>query len=591
MSELFLTVLNMSLKASYVILFVIIVRLLLKKAPKVFSYALWGVVAFRLIIPISVESMFSLMPRNTNAVPIPNDIIYQQSPKINSGIKAVDSFVNNSLPVPAIEASVNPLQFYVEIGAYIWLLGIAALLVYSFVSGLVLKRQLKGAILIEKNIFEAHNLQTPFVIGLISPRIYLPVGLGKEERDYILLHEQIHVHRKDHIIKALAFLILSIHWFNPLVWIAFMLMGTDMELSCDERVMRAMNNVNIKKPYANLLLSLAAERHIINGSPLAFGEGNVKLRIKNVLNYKRPTFWLTAGAIAVTIIVAVGLLTNPITAKSDYTTLISQLLENKTENVGNNSKVDAIISLLAFPEKVVYDSFEIFIESKPPTITVNLKTDTETRNFYSGEANQQEFEDNAIIMFALIGDVEYINFNLDDGFIPYTVQYTREWANRLYGKDVRDFTASKEEFNKLINGTSVNGNDSTIESIAREYINKEIINYEQIGIEIIDSKISSLELVTRPGLDNIADRTVYVFLLEYRLLPKDLSKAKLSLSVGMRMDEEGWITEWSSMGQPLIVAFEEEGKAELIGFLWTAEISEKNGGLEAAVKTLLERRD
>jgi len=242
----------------------------------------------------------------------------------------------------------------------------------------------------EKNIFEAHNLQTPFVLGLISPRIYLPVGLGKEEQYYILLHEQTHVHRKDHIIKALAFLILSIHWFNPLVWIAFMLMATDMELSCDERVMRVMNNVNIKKTYANLLLSFAAERHIINGSPLAFGEGNVKWRIKNVLNYKRPTFWLTAVALAVTIVVAVGLFTNPITAKPDDTTLISQLLENKTENVGNNSKVDAIISLLTFPEKVVYDSFELFSDSKPMAITVNLKTDTETRNFYSGEANQQE---------------------------------------------------------------------------------------------------------------------------------------------------------------------------------------------------------
>ena len=136
-----------------------------------------------------------------------------------------------------------------------------------------------------------------------------------------------------------------------------------------------------------------------------------------------------------------------------------------------------------------------------------------------------------------------------------------------------------------------NSDNSTIESIAREFINNEILNYEQIGVEIIDSKISFLELVTRPGLDNIADRTVYVFLLEYRLLPKDLSKAELSLSGGMRIDEEGWITEWSSMGQPLIVAFEEKRKAELIGFLWTAEISGKNGGLEAAVKDLLEKRN
>jgi len=211
MSKLFFSVLNMSLTASYVILFVIIVRLLLKKAPKIISYVLWGVVAFRLIIPFSFESMFSLMPRNMNTVPIPHDIIYQQSPQINSGIEAVDSFVSQSLPAPTVGASANQLQIYVEIGAYIWILGIMALLIYSLVSVLQLKRQLKNAQLIEQNIFEAENLKTPFVLGLIKPKIYLPVGLNATERSYILLHEQTHIHRKGHIIKILAFFILSIH--------------------------------------------------------------------------------------------------------------------------------------------------------------------------------------------------------------------------------------------------------------------------------------------------------------------------------------------------------------------------------------------
>jgi beta-lactamase regulating signal transducer with metallopeptidase domain len=291
MSELFLAVLNMSLTASYVILVLIIVRLLLKKAPKVISYALWGLAAFRLIIPFSFESMFSLMPRNTNIVPIPHEIIYQQSPQINSGIEVIDTFASQSLPAPAVEASANSLHIYVEIGAYIWVFGIIALIAYSLVSVLLLKRQLKGAQLIEKNIFEAENLKTPFVLGLINPKIYLPVGLSKEEQNYILMHEQTHIHRKDHIIKILAFLIVSIHWFNPLVWVAFILMSIDMEMSCDERVLKKMNE-DIKKPYATSLLSLAAGRHILNGSPLAFGEGNVKGRIKNVLNYKKPRFWV-----------------------------------------------------------------------------------------------------------------------------------------------------------------------------------------------------------------------------------------------------------------------------------------------------------
>lgn len=310
MIELFLTVLNMSLTASYVILFVILVRLLLKKAPKIIAFALWGVVAFRLIIPFSFESMFSLMPRETNAVPIPHDIIYQQSPQINSGIEVVDSFVSQSLPAPTVGASVNPLQIYTEISAYIWVIGIIALLVYSFVSILILKRQLKSAQLIEQNIYESKNLKTPFVLGLIRPKIYLPAGLNATERSYILLHEQTHIQRKDHIIKILAFLVLSIHWFNPLVWIAFILMSKDMELSCDERVLNEMDE-GIKKPYANSLLSLATGRHILNGSPLAFGEGNVRVRIKNVLNYKKPRFWMIVFSIIILTVAGIGLMANP----------------------------------------------------------------------------------------------------------------------------------------------------------------------------------------------------------------------------------------------------------------------------------------
>lgn len=310
MSEIFLSVLNMSLTASYVILCVILIRLLLKKAPKVISYALWGVIAFRLIVPFSFESMFSLMPRNINTVLIPYDIVYQESPQVSSGIETVDSFVSHSLPAGNVEASVNPLQIYIEIGAYIWMLGILVLLIYSLVSFLHLKRQLKGAQLIERNIYYAKNLRTPFVLGIIRPRIYLPFELNTTERSYILLHEQTHIKRKDPIIKMLAFLTLSIHWFNPLVWVAFLLMSTDMELSCDERVLKEMDE-EIKKPYANSLLSLATERYILNGSPLAFGEGNVKGRIVNVLNYKKPVFWVVIVALIAVVAVSIGLMSNP----------------------------------------------------------------------------------------------------------------------------------------------------------------------------------------------------------------------------------------------------------------------------------------
>ncbi len=317
MNELFISILNMSLTASYVILFVILMRLPLKKAPKFISYALWGVVAFRLIIPFSFESMLSLLPRNTNSVPIPPDIIHQQSPQIDSGIEVVDTYVGGSLPAPTVGASVNPLQIYIQIGTYIWIIGMMAFFIYSLVSVLLLKRQLKNAQSIEKNIYEAENLKTPFVLGFVRPKIYLPVGLSIEERSYILLHEQTHIHRKDHIIKILAFLILSIHWFNPFVWVAFIIMNKDMELSCDEKVLKEMDE-DIKKPYANSLLSLATGRHILNGSPLAFGEGNVKGRIKNVLNYRKPSFWIIISTVIVVVVLSIGLIANP---KNDEPTL------------------------------------------------------------------------------------------------------------------------------------------------------------------------------------------------------------------------------------------------------------------------------
>lgn len=377
MSELFLTVLNMSFTASYVILFVILIRLLLKKAPKVISYALWGIVAFRLIIPFSFESIFSLLPRNTNIVPITHDIIYHQSLQINSGIERVDSFVSEAPPAPTIGESVNPLQIYTEIGAYIWILGIIVLLIYSVVSILQLKNHLKNAQLAKQNIYESENLKTPFVIGFIRPNIYLPVGISIEERNYILLHEQTHIHRKDHIVKMLAFIILSIHWFNPLAWIAFRLMSTDMELSCDEKVLKKMNN-DIKKPYAKSLLSLATGKHILNGSPLAFGEENLKGRIKNVLNYKRPKLLVVVFSIVLVVIVGIGLMANPKTVATiggadGSTDIIIRsddgivLAETKGVALIANDKIDGMYKNMIVETKDKINSFPSWANVTNPT--------------------------------------------------------------------------------------------------------------------------------------------------------------------------------------------------------------------------------
>nr|WP_307989752.1 M56 family metallopeptidase [uncultured Niameybacter sp.] len=313
MSELFLIVLNMSFTASYVILFVMLMRLLLKKAPKIITYILWSVVGFRLIIPFTFESMFSLMPQNTQTATISSSIIYEQNPQINSGIQVIDASINKILPVPNIGDSVNPLQIYLEIGTAVWLFGVILLVSYSILSIWKLKRQLKGAQWMGQNIYEYAYLKTPFVLGVVKPKIYLPTHLKKEERDYILLHEQTHIQRKDHLIKMIAFFVTSIHWFNPLVWVSYRLMSIDMEYACDERVLKLLDPT-IKKTYATSLLALATDRHILNGSPLAFVEGNVKGRIKNVLDYKKPGLWVIVSTAILVVGVSIGLIANPINA-------------------------------------------------------------------------------------------------------------------------------------------------------------------------------------------------------------------------------------------------------------------------------------
>jgi len=308
LDKIFLQILNMSFTASIVILFVVVVRLLLKNAPKNFSYALWSVVMFRLICPFSFESIFGLLP--TKVTPISQDIVYMTVPKIDTGILAINNVVNTSLSAATPSASMNPLMIWVFFGRTAWLVGIAILSIYSIVSLLRLHKQLKNAVHERDNIYILKGFQTPFVIGLSRPRIYLPATLSKEEKSYILLHEQTHIKRFDHVVKILSFFVLCLHWFNPLVWLAFFLSNKDMEMSCDEAVIKKMGN-DVKKDYSSSLLSLATGRRFIGGTPLAFGEGDTKDRIKNVLNYKKPAFWIVIIALVLVIAVGFGLLANP----------------------------------------------------------------------------------------------------------------------------------------------------------------------------------------------------------------------------------------------------------------------------------------
>ncbi len=322
--KIFLQILNMSFTASIVIACVFTVRILLKKVPKVFSHALWSVALFRLVCPYSFESIFSLLP--TKANPVSQDILYMQVPKIDTGIAVINNSVNMILPAGTPYASVNPLQIWVFIGSLLWVLGIVILLVYSFVTLFRLKKRLQDATLYRDNIFTSSKIDTAFVMGVFYPKIYLPTNLSDTERDYILLHEQTHIKRLDHIVKLISFLVLCVHWFNPFVWIAFFLSGKDIEMSCDEAVIKRLGN-DVKKNYSSSLLILATGRNIVGGTPLAFGEGDTKGRVKNVLNYKRPAFWVVLVAVIAVVFVVIGLTTNPKEVPSGFTYVNATILK------------------------------------------------------------------------------------------------------------------------------------------------------------------------------------------------------------------------------------------------------------------------
>ncbi|MCQ5130218.1 DUF4825 domain-containing protein [Butyricicoccus faecihominis] len=429
---LFLSVLNMSITASLVILAVLLVRLLLKKTPKTFSYALWIVVLFRLICPFSFESAIGLLP--INKTPIPQDIMYSTEPQIDTGINIVDSIVNPILPVANnMGESINPLQVWVLVGSTIWVFGMLIMLIYSIIQFVRLKRKLVGATPLRGNIYLADHISSPFVMGFIKPNIYLPSSMAKTEQAFIIAHENYHIKRFDHIARILGFIALTIHWLNPLVWLAFVLSGKDMEMSCDEAVMREMDT-DIRAEYSKSLLRFATGRKIIAATPLAFGEGDTKERVKNVMQYKKPILWVSIIAVIAVVCVVVGLMSNSKSEPASTQTgnqSIEQLWENRTEYVGNNVAVGNIIFGLSFPEKLKYNGIELHTSEPPYSITVNFDTDTDTRNFYTGELNQTPLKQNAIIMFSLIENVEQIIFNFDDGKNPYAETFYRDSAQAI----------------------------------------------------------------------------------------------------------------------------------------------------------------
>lgn len=436
MSKLFLTILNMSIPASFVILAVLAVRLLLKRAPRAFSCALWAVVLFRLLCPFSLNSVLSLLPVKPQA--IPSNIGTMAIPRVDSGITVIDQAVNSALPAATPYMSINPMQVVIAVSALVWILGAAALLLYAVISAVRLHIRLSGSQQLEGNVYLAHNLNTPFVLGIIRPRIYLPESLSERETSYILSHERMHIRRKDPLVKSIAFLALSLHWFNPLVWVSFVLLAKDMEMACDEAVLREMGP-GIKKEYSTSLLSLATKHLIFNGTPLAFGEGEVKGRVKNILNYKRPAFWAVIASVAAVAVVCAGLALNPKedaapqpSDNSAYPEWLASVWEWRTPYVGNASSVGNITDSWYTFYDASKNGFELYTDEAPYGAKIRY-----TLNEASGLTADEVFqnysaaiEQNIVVLFSLVENLDYVEIAMGDESV-YTFQ--REIYEAQYG--------------------------------------------------------------------------------------------------------------------------------------------------------------
>ena len=328
MAAVFLKLLNLSISASWLVLAVLVLRLISKRSPKWVNVLLWGIVALRLVLPFSIESALSLIPSAETVSPAA--VQFAPAPTITSGVSVIDNAVNPSLSehfaaVPT--ASVNPLYVWTEIAGWVWLIGLGAMLLYALVSYLRLRRRVSVSLPIQDHIYLCDAISSPFILGVVKPRIYLPSGLDEVQRQNVLAHEQAHLARRDHWWKPLGFALLAVYWFNPVLWLAYTLLCRDIELACDERVIRTMDESAVKT-YSTVLLACSMPRKAVITCPLAFGEVGVKERVRNALHYKKPAFWVVAASVAVCVVVAVCFLTNP---------------EHETMKWAKNLRVDDVV--------------------------------------------------------------------------------------------------------------------------------------------------------------------------------------------------------------------------------------------------------
>ncbi len=442
MTEFFLNVVNMSISASWIVLAVLMLRILLKKAPKWMNVLLWGIVALRLICPFSFESVLSLIPSSQTI----NPETALNSPVIDSGVTIIDNIINPIIGEATIsvqpEKDINLFQFIMPYLAGIWLVGIAALLIYTLISFLRLKSKIGTAVLLRDNIYQSEAVFSPFVLGIIKPKIYLPFNMNGQDMDYVISHERAHVRRKDHLWKPLGFLILTLHWFNPMVWLGYILLCRDIELACDEKVVKEFN-VEQKADYSQALLTCSVNRRMIAACPLAFGEADVKGRVKAVLNYKKPAFRVIMVSILASTVAALCFLTNPASDRlaNIEGSELDAFLTERTAVMESDGETHRFVG--AVNDDVIKKLFDIKISRKEVSLSRDEERDKTNTLILKIVTEEQE------ILTSFVGGI-YVHFNAD-----FSEVWVNDGVKPTFSYEVKDPKKAKDIY-EVISGTREN---------------------------------------------------------------------------------------------------------------------------------------
>lgn len=451
MASLFLTAVNLAAMAGWMVLAVVLLRAVLRRLPKSARCGLWALVALRLVFPFSIQSVFSLLP---SPQVLPDLVLSGPSFRVESGIPAVDGRVNEYLAdryYEGVTVPANTGAIWMERLAWIWLAGVAVLLGYVLVSSLRLRWKLRTAAVLEEPVWVSDEIGTPFLFGLLRPRIYLPSHLGGAERDCVLAHEFAHLRHKDHWWKMLGFVLLAVYWFQPLLWLAYFLFCRDLELACDERTAREMS-LEEKRCYAHALLACSTGRRLPM-APLAFGERDVKTRVKAVLRSKKPALWVSAAAVLVCSAVALGFLTVPRAAIVYDHPNAETLYSCRTQYTGNTAAIEGILAELQFPEGFVFQEFSFQDRQEPFYIDLEFKTPAQPTIYYFAREHEtvQQLNKSACTLFALVHNLRQVRFVLNDGGEePLLLSFSRENAETVVGVDLWSESGTADRLDALL---------------------------------------------------------------------------------------------------------------------------------------------